>query len=52
MPVEVYSPERRAALLLSNAVNAKDYRAALLDVKAMGLDPSLIPHHKPGRGRR
>jgi AbrB family looped-hinge helix DNA binding protein len=52
MPVEIYSPERRAALLLSNAVDPKDYRAALLDVKAMGLDPDLIPHHKPGRGRR
>ena len=52
MPVEVYSPERKAALLLSNAVDAKDYRAALRVVKAMGLDPGLIPHHKPGRGRR
>jgi AbrB family looped-hinge helix DNA binding protein len=52
VPVEVYSPERRAALLLSNAVDAADYRAALRDVKAMGLDPDLIPHHQPGRRRR
>ena len=44
MPVEVYSPERKAELLLSNTVNAKDYAWACQEVRAMGLDPDHIPH--------
>jgi bifunctional DNA-binding transcriptional regulator/antitoxin component of YhaV-PrlF toxin-antitoxin module len=56
LPVEVYTPERRAEFLLSNAVDWEDYRAAMAEVKRMGLDPADIPHlkpdHKPPRGRR
>ncbi|HKN01355.1 MAG TPA: AbrB/MazE/SpoVT family DNA-binding domain-containing protein [Candidatus Binataceae bacterium] len=47
MPVEVYTPERRAEFLLNNAVNAADYRRARAEVKRMGLDPNRIDHLKP-----
>jgi len=47
MPVEIYTPERRAELLLSNAVDADDYARAVDAVRDMGLDPDAIPHHKP-----
>ncbi|HEV8117946.1 MAG TPA: AbrB/MazE/SpoVT family DNA-binding domain-containing protein [Thermoanaerobaculia bacterium] len=47
VPVEIYSPERKAEFLLSNAVDAGDYRAASAEVRRMGLDPSKVPHRKP-----
>ncbi len=47
LPVEIYSPERKAEFLLSNAVDAEDFRAAVAEVKKMGLEPASIPHHKP-----
>ncbi len=47
LPLEMYSPERRAQFLLSNAVDAADYRRALREVRVMGLDPSRIPHRRP-----
>ena len=47
MPVEIYTPERRAEFLLSNAVDAEEYARALEEVRRMGLDPATIPHHKP-----
>jgi len=47
VPVEVYTPKRKAQFLLWNAVDPKDYRAARLAVKRMGLDPDAIPHHPP-----
>jgi AbrB family looped-hinge helix DNA binding protein len=47
LPIEVYSPERRAEFLLSNAVDAKDYARAVEEVRKMGLDPAKIPHRKP-----
>ncbi|OFW15465.1 MAG: AbrB family transcriptional regulator [Acidobacteria bacterium RIFCSPLOWO2_02_FULL_59_13] len=47
LPVEIYTPERKAEFLLSNAVDAKDYRTAAAEVKKMGLEPSKIRHHKP-----
>jgi AbrB family looped-hinge helix DNA binding protein len=47
LPVEVYSPERKAQFLLSNTINAADYAAATAEVRAMGLDPDRIPHYKP-----
>ena len=52
LPVEVYSPERRAEFLLSNAVDAEDYRRAAAEVRRMGLDPERITHHKSFRARR
>jgi AbrB family looped-hinge helix DNA binding protein len=47
LPVDVYTPERRAAFLLENATDAEDYARAREDVQRMGLDPDSIPHEKP-----
>ncbi len=47
VPLELYSDERKAEFLLSNAVDAEDYSRALEEVRAMGLDPSKIDHHRP-----
>jgi len=52
LPVEVYTAGRKAEFLLSNAVDAEDYRAALRTVRKMGLDPAQIPHAVPRRRRR
>lgn len=49
LPVEHYTPERRAEFLLSNAIDAEEYAWAIGLVRAMGLDPEAIPHHKPAR---
>ena len=51
LPVEIYTPERKAEFLLSNAVDTEDYRAAVAQVKEMGLDPANIRHHKPRKRR-
>jgi AbrB family looped-hinge helix DNA binding protein len=50
LPVEIYSPERKAEFLLNNASDAKDYAWALKQVRKMGLDPDSIPHKKPKGG--
>lgn len=47
LPVEVYTPERKAQFLLSNAVNAADYAGAVAEVRRMGLDPEKLPDYKP-----
>jgi AbrB family looped-hinge helix DNA binding protein len=47
VPIEMYTPARRATFLLSNAVDAKDYARAVKAVRKLGLDPDTIPHHKP-----
>ena len=47
LPLEVYTPERKAQFLLSNAINAADYAGAVAEVRRMGLDPEMIPHYKP-----
>jgi AbrB family looped-hinge helix DNA binding protein len=49
VPVEVYTPERRAEFLLTNAVDDEDYREAVKEVRAMGLDPDEIHHRQPSR---
>jgi AbrB family looped-hinge helix DNA binding protein len=46
VPVEIYTPERKAEFLLSNAVDRDDYAAAVGEVKKLGLDPAKIPHHR------
>ena len=46
-PVEIYTRERKAQFLLSNAIDAADYAGATAEVRAMGLDPDAIPHEKP-----
>jgi AbrB family looped-hinge helix DNA binding protein len=47
IPVKIYTPERRAEFLLSNAVDAEDYARAVEEVRKLGLDPATILHHKP-----
>ena len=47
VPVEVWTPERRAAFLLENAVDRKDYVLARKAVRKMGLDPDRISHKPP-----
>lgn len=47
VPIEVYSADRRAEFLLSNATDPEDYRSARDEVRRMGLDPDAIPHHHP-----
>jgi AbrB family looped-hinge helix DNA binding protein len=51
VPIEIYTPERRAEFLLNNTVNTKDYRRARAEIKRLGLDPDRIKHHQsPKRG--
>jgi AbrB family looped-hinge helix DNA binding protein len=47
VPVERYTPQRKAEFLLSNAIDAADYRKARKEVRKLGLDPDLIPHLRP-----
>lgn len=47
MPVEIYTPERRAEFLLTNTIDENDYGRAKEEVRKMGLDPDKIPHKKP-----
>lgn len=47
MPVEMYSLERKAEFLLSNAIDAADYAAARAEVEKLGLDPDAVTHVRP-----
>src|SRR5437660_7470429 len=47
VPIERYTPERKAEFLLSNAIDQADYRKARKEVLKLGLDPDSIPHHTP-----
>jgi len=47
VPVERYSPERKAEFLLSNAIDEADYLKAQRAVRKLGLDPNSIPHRRP-----
>lgn len=47
VPVERYTPERRAEFLLSNAVDKADYGKARREVRKLGLDPDTISHRRP-----
>jgi AbrB family looped-hinge helix DNA binding protein len=47
LPLEVYSPARKAEFLLTNAVDAEDYERVAEEVRDLGLDPDEIPHRKP-----
>jgi AbrB family looped-hinge helix DNA binding protein len=49
VPLEVWTPERKAAFLLENAVDEADYRWARHEVRRLGLDPDSIPHGRPRR---
>lgn len=47
VPVERYSPQRKAEFLLSNATSAAEYRKARKAVAKLGVDPDSIPHRRP-----
>ena len=47
VPVERYTPERKAEFLLSTPVTAKDYQPARKEVENLGIDPDRVPHHRP-----
>jgi AbrB family looped-hinge helix DNA binding protein len=47
VPVERYTPERKAEFMLSNATTAEDYREARKAVRKLGLNPDSIQHQRP-----
>jgi AbrB family looped-hinge helix DNA binding protein len=47
VPVEIYSPERKAEFLLTTATTESDYRKVRKEVRKLGLDPDSIPHRRP-----
>lgn len=47
VPLERYTPKRKAEFLLSNAVDGTDYRRARKEVRRLGRDPDSIPHRRP-----
>jgi AbrB family looped-hinge helix DNA binding protein len=47
VPVERYSPERKAEFLLSTATTNADYRKARRAVRKLGVDPDSVPHRRP-----
>ncbi len=47
LPLEVYTPERKAEFLLNNVITPEDYAWALKEVQKLGVDPETIPHEKP-----
>ena len=47
VPIERYTPERKAEFLLTNATTESDYEHARKEVEKLGLDPDAIPHRRP-----
>lgn len=47
VPVEKYSPERKAEFLLTNAASSADYRRARREVRKLGLNPDAIAQRRP-----
>jgi AbrB family looped-hinge helix DNA binding protein len=47
VPVEIYTPERKAEFLLNNAVTREDYDEACEAVRELGLDPAKVPFTDP-----
>ena len=47
LPIEIYTPERKAEFLLNNAITREDYEWAVKEVRKLGLDPKAIPHERP-----
>jgi AbrB family looped-hinge helix DNA binding protein len=47
LPVERYTPERKAEFLLSNAVDDRDYRKARNAVRKLGFNPDKVRHRRP-----
>jgi AbrB family looped-hinge helix DNA binding protein len=49
LPVEIYSPERKAEFLLANAVDPADRKAAEAEVRRLGLEPSRVRLRRKSR---
>ncbi len=47
LPIERYTPQRKAEFLLNSAVTPEDYAWALKEVRKLGINPKTIPHEKP-----
>jgi len=47
LPIEVYTPERKAEFLLNNTITKEDYEWAVKEVRKMGIDPGTFPYKKP-----
>jgi len=47
LPVEIYTPERKAEFLLNSTITPEEYSLAVKKVRNMGLDPETVPHKKP-----
>jgi AbrB family looped-hinge helix DNA binding protein len=47
VPVERYTPARKAEFLLSNATTPADYKRARKEVEKLGIKPDAIPHRRP-----
>lgn len=47
VPIERYTPERKAEFFLTNAIDEADYQQARKEVRKLGLDPDAIPHRRP-----
>lgn len=52
VPVEIYTPERKAEFLLNNAVTKEDYDEACKAVRELGLDPKKVPYTDPDMRKR
>lgn len=47
VPVESYTPERKAEFIVSSATTDPDYRQARKEVQKLGIHPDSIPHRRP-----
>jgi bifunctional DNA-binding transcriptional regulator/antitoxin component of YhaV-PrlF toxin-antitoxin module len=47
LPLEIYTPERKAEFLLNNTITPEDYEWAVKEVRKLGIDPETIPHKRP-----
>jgi hypothetical protein len=49
LPVEIYSPERKAEFLIANATDASDLKRAEEEVRKLGLNPRKTRRRKTSR---
>src|SRR5580700_6853785 len=49
-PADRYRPERKAEFLLTNAIDAADYRRPGKEIRKLGLDPDSTPHLRQNNG--
>jgi AbrB family looped-hinge helix DNA binding protein len=47
LPIEKYSPQRKAEFLLATATSRKDYARARKEVKRLGIDPDALRNRRP-----